>query len=509
MARLLSDLLKPWIELDSEFAISVADLQLDSRKVSTGDVFVAIQGHAVDGRVFIDKAISSGVVAVIADASQEKPHQYVEWCSGVPVIYLSEIGSQLSYLAARLYQFAPMQLIGITGTNGKTTISQLIAQWIDLVGKKAAVMGTTGNGFLNVLKPAVNTTGNAIEIQQTLSQLQQQGAQYTALEVSSHGLVQGRVKALPFAAAAFTNLSRDHLDYHGSMEEYAEAKFSLFSQHDCQHKIINADDGVGQQWLKRLPDAITVSLAKPQSVSTQPASDQTGSIYPSSTNRCLWANEVHYSDTGISLSIDGHWGTADLQAPLIGAFNASNLLVALATLLSLGFELDKLVQVAPQLTPVIGRMELFQASKPQAKVVVDYAHTPDALEKALMALRVHCQGKLWSIFGCGGDRDSGKRPMMTEISERLADESIITDDNPRSEDPAQIVADMLQGAVNPEQIHVIHSRYQACQYALQHAGENDIILLAGKGHEDYQIINGQTVHYSDRETAQVLLGLPL
>ncbi|MGO2474540.1 MAG: Mur ligase family protein, partial [Vibrio litoralis] len=176
---------------------------------------------------------------------------------------------------------------------------------------------------------------------------------------------------------------------------------------------------------------------------------------------------------------------------------------------SLGFELDKLVQVAPQLTPVIGRMELFQASKPQAKVVVDYAHTPDALEKALMALRVHCQGKLWSIFGCGGDRDSGKRPMMTEISESLADESIITDDNPRSEDPAQIVADMLQGAVNPEQIHVIHSRYQACQYALQHAGENDIILLAGKGHEDYQIINGQTVHYSDRETAQVLLGLPL
>ena len=493
MIRLLSDLLKPWIELDSEFAIDVENLQLDSRKVSASDVFVAIQGHAVDGRIFIDKAISSGAVAVIADASEENPHQHVEWRAGVPVIYLSEIGVQLSLLAARLYQFAPMQLIGITGTNGKTTISQLIAQWIDLAGKKAAVMGTTGNGFLNDLKPAVNTTGNAIEIQQTLSQLQQQGAQYTALEVSSHGLVQGRVKSLPFAAAAFTNLSRDHLDYHGSMEEYAEAKFSLFSQHDCQHKIINADDEVGRQWLKRLPDAIAVSLDKPQF---------------SSTHHCLWANDVHYSDAGITLSIDGHWGKADLQAPLIGAFNASNLLVALATLLSLGFELDKLVQVAPQLTPVIGRMELFQAFKPQAKVVVDYAHTPDALEKALMALRVHCQGKLWSIFGCGGDRDSGKRPMMTEISERLADESIITDDNPRSEDPAQIVADMLQGAVNPEQIHVIHSRYQACQYALQQAGENDIILLAGKGHEDYQIINGQTMHYSDRETAQALLGLP-
>ncbi|MGV3001763.1 UDP-N-acetylmuramoyl-L-alanyl-D-glutamate--2,6-diaminopimelate ligase [Vibrio sp.] len=504
MVRLLSDLLKPWIALDSEFAINVAELQLDSRKVSAGDIFVAIQGHEVDGRAFIDKAISSGAVAVIADASQENPHQHIEWRASVPVIYLSEIGSQLSHLATCLYQFEPMQLIGITGTNGKTTISQLIAQWVGLLGKKAAVMGTTGNGFLNDLKPAVNTTGNAIEIQQTLSQLQQQGAEYTALEVSSHGLVQGRVKALPFAAAAFTNLSRDHLDYHGSMEEYAEAKFSLFSQHDCQHQIINADDEVGQQWLQRLPDAIAVSLIKPQLSSRSP-----DSTHPASTHDCLWANEVHYSDAGISLSIDGHWGAADLQVPLIGAFNASNLLVALATLLSLGFELNQLVQVAPQLRPVIGRMELFQASKPQAKVVVDYAHTPDALEKALMALRVHCQGKLWSIFGCGGERDSGKRPMMTEISERLADESIITDDNPRSEDPAKIVADMLQGAINPEQIHVIHSRYLACQYALQQAGEGDIILLAGKGHEDYQIINGQNVHYSDRETAQVLLGLPL
>ena len=494
MARLLADLLKPWIELETELSINVENLQLDSRKVSAGDVFVAIKGHVIDGRLFIDNAIAAGATAIIADSDQEHPHQHIERRGKVVVIYLHDIGSQLSLLAGRLYQFSPMKLIGITGTNGKTTISQLIAQWIELVGKKAAVMGTTGNGFLNDLKPAANTTGNAIEIQQTLSQLQQQGAQYAALEVSSHGLVQGRVKALSFAVAAFTNLSRDHLDYHGSMEEYAEAKFSLFSQHDCQYKIINADDEVGQQWLKRLPDAVAVSLSKPEQALT---------------HRSLWANEVVYSDGGISLQIDGHWGKAHLQAPLIGAFNASNLLVALATLLSLGFELDKLIQVSPRLTPVIGRMELFQSSKAQTKIVVDYAHTPDALEKALMALRVHCQGRLWSIFGCGGDRDSGKRPMMTKISERLADESIITDDNPRSEDPTQIVADMLQGAVNPEQIHVIHSRYQACQYALQQAGENDIILLAGKGHEDYQIINGQTVHYSDRETAQVLLGLPL
>lgn len=495
MTVLLTQLLQPWTELSLAQEIEVNQLQLDSRKVGAGDVFVAIKGHAVDGRQFIDKAIQLGAVAVIADAdSDAHSHGCVEWRGTIPVVYIDNIGAQLSQLAGRLYQFSPMQLIGVTGTNGKTTISQLIAQWLDLLGGRSAVMGTTGNGFLDDLKPAQNTTGNAIEIQQTLSQLQQQGARFTALEVSSHGLVQGRVKTLPFAAAAFTNLSRDHLDYHGSMQEYAQAKLSLFTQHQCQHQIINADDEVGKQWLEQLPEAIAVSLSAP---STKLA------------HKAIWATQVDYSDSGITLDIDGDWGQVQLRASLIGAFNASNLMVALATLLSLGFSMKELVAKAGELKPVIGRMELFQASASQPKIVVDYAHTPDALEKALMALRVHCQGKLWSIFGCGGDRDTGKRPMMTDISERLADVSIITDDNPRTEDPAQIVSDMLQGARNPEQIQVIHSRYAACQYAFEHAGEQDIILLAGKGHEDYQIINGQTLHYSDRETAQALLGLGL
>lgn len=494
MALLLSELIKPWVSVNDLNDVMVTQLQLDSRNILPGDVFVAIKGHVTDGRQFIDTAINAGASAIIADADDINPHGSLQMHHTVPVIYINAIGEQLSQLASRLYQFAPMKLIGITGTNGKTTISQLIAQWLDLIGQKSAVMGTTGNGFLEALKPAANTTGNAIEIQQTLSQLQQQGATFTALEVSSHGLVQGRVKTLPFAAAAFTNLSRDHLDYHGSMQAYADAKFSLFSQHDCQHKIINADDPIGQQWLDRLPDAISVSLFTPS---------QTPS------HRALWATDVVYSELGIDVTLDGSWGKAQLHAPLIGAFNASNIMVALGTLLSLGFPLTQLVDTASQLKPVIGRMELFQSAQPQAKIVVDYAHTPDALEKALMALRVHCQGKLWSIFGCGGDRDTGKRSMMTEISERLADVSIITNDNPRSEDPAHIVADMLQGAQQPADIHVIHSRYQACQYALEHSGDKDIILLAGKGHEDYQIIHGQTLHYSDRETAQVLLGLTL
>lgn len=499
MSQTLTSLLSPWLtfELTAEQDAQVTQLQLDSRKVSSGDVFVAIKGHAVDGRIFIDNAIELGCAAVMADADEQYPHGSIEYRELIPVIYLDNISQFLSALAARLYYYAPMQLIGITGTNGKTTISQLIAQWIDLVGKRAAVMGTTGNGFLNDLQPAINTTGNAVEIQQMLSQLHKQGADYTALEVSSHGLVQGRVKALKFSAGVFTNLSRDHLDYHGSMEEYARAKFQLFESHNCQHQIINADDTTGLQWLDKLPNAVAVSLS--------PFDGQ---------HRALWANHVDYSERGIHIDLDGYWGSAQLDTALIGAFNANNVMVALATLLSLGFELEQLVAVSPKLVPVVGRMELFQSPSDslepsKAKIVVDYAHTPDALEKALMALRVHCTGKLWSIFGCGGDRDTGKRPMMTEISERLADESIITDDNPRGEDQTVIVSDMLKGAVKPNQIHVIHSRFDACQYALNHADENDIILLAGKGHETYQIIGNQTVHYSDRETACELLGLTL
>ncbi len=255
-------------------------------------------------------------------------------------------------------------------------------------------MGTTGNGFLDQLQPAVNTTGNALEIQKSLAELEKQGAQYTALEVSSHGLVQGRVKALSFDVGLFSNLSRDHLDYHGTMEEYGKAKFSLFTEHDCKKAVVNADDKVGATWLSGHPNALAVSL--------QPLT---------TIHKGVWATEVAYSEAGIELTFDGYFGQGNLTSQLIGEFNASNLMLAFAALLELGFDKQALVDTCSQLKPVLGRMELF-SSKGQAKVVVDYAHTPDALEKALSALRVHCHGELWSIVGCGGERDKGKRPMM-------------------------------------------------------------------------------------------------
>ncbi len=492
----LTSLLKPWVSLSvtESLNVTVNQLRLDSRKVENEDTFVAIKGHVVDGRKYIEKALALGANAVLAQACEQKPHGLVDFIDSVPVIYIKDLDKVLSALAVRFYGQSDMGLIGVTGTNGKTTITQLIAQWLDLVGQKSAVMGTTGNGFLSDLQAAENTTGNAIEIADTLSNLAQQGAKYTALEVSSHGLVQGRVRDLSFKVGIFTNLSRDHLDYHGTMEEYANAKLSLFRDHQCQQAVLNVDDEVGASWLETLPNSVAVSLNHNCALLTQ------------ASNKALFATHVDYSETGINIEFDGRWGQGKLQAPLIGAFNASNLMLAFASLLTLGIDKQHLLNSAPSLLPVIGRMELFQAAG-KAKVVVDYAHTPDALEKALSALRVHCQGKLWAIVGCGGDRDTGKRPMMAGISERLADHTILTDDNPRSEDPAIIVKDMLAGMTEPGKVVVEHDRYQACLHAISHAGENDIILLAGKGHEDYQVMADSTVHYSDRETAMELLEL--
>lgn len=484
----LASLLSTWVDVSKQpYAdLIITHLELDSRKVTQGDTFVAVKGHVVDGRNYIDAAISAGANAVIAEACELQPHGHITELHGTPVIYIQELNTLLSTLAAKRYPLISNQLIGVTGTNGKTTITQLIAQWLELLHRRAAVMGTTGNGFLNELKPAANTTGNAVEVMHTLHELEKQGAQYTALEVSSHGLVQGRVKAVPFKVGVFTNLSRDHLDYHGTMEDYADAKFLLFSEHHCQHAVINIDDSIGASWAEKLPNVTAVSLT------------------PKETG--IWATQVHYSDAGIDLCFDGLCGQGQMQVPLIGEFNACNVLLAFATLLQLGFSKQALTESAPYLKPVLGRMELFQA-KEKAKVVVDYAHTPDALEKALMALRVHCQGKLWTIFGCGGDRDTGKRPMMAEIAERLGDEVILTDDNPRSESPQAIIQDMLSGLREPERATVEHGRYDALRFALAHASAEDIILLAGKGHEDYQVMAHETIHYSDRESAQQLLGL--
>ena len=468
--------------------VNLTEMTLDSRTAKAGCLFVAIKGHQTDGRQYIPQALQNGASAVIFEADSEAQHLQVRYEKQVPLIAFYRLSEHLSHLADVFYgqPSKRLTLVGVTGTNGKTTTAQLLAQWTQILGHTSAVMGTIGNGLFGQVKEATNTTGSAVEIQASLAEFVAQGADFAAIEVSSHGLVQHRVEAVHFSAAVFTNLSRDHLDYHHTMENYAAAKKRLFTELDSHHHIIDADDPVGATWLSEMPEAVAVS-SKADFVPQQA--------------KWLKAVNVSFNHKGASIQFESSWGNGELQSALIGAFNVSNLLLVMATLLALGYDLAELIRSAHKLTGVCGRMEVLHAPH-KPTVIVDYAHTPDALEKALQAARLHCHGKLWCIFGCGGDRDSGKRPLMAKIAEQLADKVIATDDNPRTEDHTQIMADILKGFIYPQTVQVIYQREEAIATAIQSAVENDVILIAGKGHEDYQIIGKTKHHFSDQEVAR-------
>lgn len=499
MKRLLSffPALESWAELKT-----LNKMTLDSRQVEKGDLFVALKGHQVDGRQFIEKAIEQGAALVLAEADDDvqavrfaekftKNHENQTAC----VLEVPHLPKQLSAIAGAFYgnPSEKLTLVGITGTNGKTTTAQLFAQWPNLLGGKSAVMGTIGNGLYGQVQEAVNTTGSAVEIQRNLANFVELGADFCAMEVSSHGLAQYRAEALAFDLAIFTNLSRDHLDYHNTMEEYAQAKFRLFSELSSQQQVINADDEIGREWLAKLPQAVAVS---------------TNSDFQPQQARWVKAKAVQFTLQGATIEFESSWGNGEIKSRLIGAFNVSNLLTAFTGLLALGYDLQKLVETAPLLNGVCGRMEcLISEENPESPmVIVDYAHTPDALEKALEAARLHCEGELWCVFGCGGDRDAGKRPLMARITEQLADRVIVTDDNPRTEDPDVIFNDIMKGFRKPKAVQSMHIRQYAIEQAIAQAEPKDVILIAGKGHEDYQIIGTKKYHFSDQEWAKKSLG---
>ena len=477
-----------FLGIDIEGDVNLIHMTLDSRTAKAGCLFIAIKGHQTDGRQYIPQALQNGASAVIFEADSAQQHLQIHYEQNVPVIAFYQLSENLSRLADVFYQSPSkrLTLVGVTGTNGKTTTTQLLAQWTQLLGHTSAVMGTIGNGLFGQVKEAANTTGSAVEIQASLTDFVAQGADFTAIEVSSHGLVQHRVEALHFSAAVFTNLSRDHLDYHHSMENYAAAKKRLFTELDSRYQIIDADDPIGAAWLRELPNAVAVG---------------TNPDFSPQQTQWLKAVDVRFHHKGAVIKFASSWGDGELHSALIGAFNVSNLLLVTATLLTLGYSLSELVNSVNKLTGVCGRMEMLTATH-KPTVIVDYAHTPDALEKALQAARLHCHGKLWCIFGCGGDRDRGKRPLMAGIAEKLSDYVIATDDNPRTEDHTQIMADILKGFINPQAVQVIHQREEAIATAIKSAVENDVILIAGKGHEDYQIIGKTKHHFSDQEVAR-------
>ncbi|HEX9433778.1 MAG TPA: UDP-N-acetylmuramoyl-L-alanyl-D-glutamate--2,6-diaminopimelate ligase, partial [Burkholderiales bacterium] len=376
-------------------------------------------------------------------------------------------------------------MAGVTGTNGKTSVSQWIAAALDSIGRRSAVIGTLGNGLVGERAEAKNTTPDPIVLQRLLADYLRRGARAVAMEVSSHGLDQARVAGIKYDAAVFTNLTRDHLDYHGTMEAYAEAKFRLFSARGLTHSVVNIDDDWGASFAARLAgDVITFGTRE---------------------GARLRASRIGLSEAGVRFHVDSQWGSGEVSAAVLGAFNVSNLLAVLGALIAADVAFEQAVVAVGQLQPVPGRLERVGGGAAPL-VVVDYAHTPDALEKALEALRptVAAGHRLVCVFGCGGDRDAGKRPLMAQAAVRLADSVIVTSDNPRSEDPMAIIEQVLAG-ISPGAAEAIEDRQVAIFSAVHQASPGDIVLLAGKGHETYQEIAGVRHPFSDREVARAAL----
>lgn len=477
---------------------TITGLSNDSRLIKPGDLFLAYPGTKADGRKFISNAIERGAVAVIAEADGTSPK--MELRSGlidhtIPIFSIANIASYAGLIAANFYDHPSkrMSVIGVTGTNGKTSCCQFIAASLQMANKVCGVMGSLGRGIYGALQqPDLLNTPDAVTVQRVLAELRNSKAKYIAMEVSSHGLVQERVTGIDFDIAVFTNLNRDHLDYHANMEDYAQAKRKLFSMPDLRYAVLNVDDPYGIQWCQELEGQLPV---------------YTYSLNSNKIHRDLHTYVLHSecNDEGIKASIRTPWGDGVLHNPhLIGNFNLSNLLAALTVLNILKIPLQNALAYLAHLRGVSGRMESFGGGM-QPLVIVDYAHKPGALEQVLKTLRQQCKGKLWCVFGCGGNRDKGKRPIMGKIAEHYSDRLIITDDNPRDEDRRQIVAEILSGLLHPHQAIVEHDRRRAIAHAIECAQPGDIVLVAGKGHENYQIIGNEKLPLSDNLEVQMCL----
>jgi UDP-N-acetylmuramoyl-L-alanyl-D-glutamate--2,6-diaminopimelate ligase len=447
--------------------IVVSGLALDSRQVRRGDAFVALRGDHEHGINFVASAVQRGAQVVLAEAPAIDIAPL-----DVPLLWIDGLRDQVGEIAARFHDrpSEALRVIGVTGTNGKTSCVQLLAQALTLLGHRAASIGTLGAGLHGQLHEGERTTPDAVAVQQLLAGFRDDGVSHVAMEVSSHALEQGRVRAVDFEVAAFTNLTRDHLDYHGSMESYGAAKARLFEWPGLQHAVINIDDDFGRQLAAQLPAGVT-----PLRFSM--ADDATAEVF---------ASAIVTSTEGLKFTLHTPWGARALSSQLLGRFNVANLLAVAACLGALGESFERIVLAMQQLQPVNGRMSRLGGQHGLPLVVVDYAHTPDALEQTLIALRGHCAARLICVFGCGGERDAGKRPLMGAIAARLADVSIVTDDNPRREDGDSIVAHIVAGMDVAKAMAVQRDRSAAIAQALQLSHAGDVVLIAGKGHETYQ-----------------------
>jgi UDP-N-acetylmuramoyl-L-alanyl-D-glutamate--2,6-diaminopimelate ligase len=467
--------------------VAIRDLTLDSRAARPGDAFVALRGQAAHGLDHAADAAARGAIVVLFDPAEGREPPTLPL--GTAAVRVPGLRNRLGVLADRFYgsPSTRVEVAGVTGTNGKTTCAWLLAQ---AYGAEGGYVGTLGAGRNGAVAAGTHTTPDAISVHRLLRDLHEAGVRRVAMEVSSHALDQGRVAAVRIPVAGFTNLTRDHLDYHGTMEAYGAAKERLFACRGVAHAVLNVGDACGRAIAGRLPAGVRLTVAH--------AGDLTVSA-----DRWVVARAVRCTPAGLELDGDTHEGAFALRSPLMGAFNAENLVLVLGMLLAGGMPLRPAVAALGAATAPPGRMETFPL-RSGAVLVVDYAHTPDALDKALVALRRHCSGRLWTVFGCGGERDAGKRPQMAAVAEARSDAIVVTDDNPRGEDADRIVAQILAGFAGRVPVRVERDRAAAIRIAVHAARDGDAILVAGKGHEDYQLVGAERRAYSDRDEARRL-----
>jgi UDP-N-acetylmuramoyl-L-alanyl-D-glutamate--2,6-diaminopimelate ligase len=494
----LQELLAGWINAGvAEQPIKF--LTMDSRQVREDTLFMACSGITHHGLEFLQQAIDRGAVAVVCEPDENWSVADINTLAesvSVPLYPLTDLSKLVSAIAGRFYgdPSLDMSVIGITGTNGKTSCSHYLAQ-VFSPEHLCGVIGTVGSGLLGSLEDASHTTPDAVKLQAQLKDLQSRGADLVAMEVSSHALDQGRAAAVYFDVAVLTNLTQDHLDYHQTMQSYAEAKKRLFLAPGLNCAVLNLDDEFSARILESLPQGV------------QRIGYSTTAVNSDQLDGWINTTTIIPDCEGMSLRIESSWGAGHITSRLLGRFNVSNILAVLAVMLYRGIAFDVALEKLSRIKTVAGRMECFGGGG-QPLVVVDYAHTPDALEQALKALREHVGGRLVCVFGCGGDRDRSKRPIMGAIAERFADQVIVTDDNPRSESGEMIVEDILSGMQHANAAVVIRSRADAIAKSIVDAMSGDLILVAGKGHETYQLVGDQVLHFSDREQVrQALAGV--
>lgn len=485
MSLRLSALLRDHIEIDPRLDREIAELSMDSKSIGSGAAFIALRGTQRHGIEFAAEAVARSAAIVLAESPLPDIVQL-----DVPVVVINDLRARLGGIAARFYgtQGGRPSVIGVTGTNGKTSSVQMLAQALTEAGESSGTIGTLGIGLHGRLEAGERTTPDVIAVHRAIARMRAAGALTVAMEVTSHALAQGRVDGIEFDVAVFTNLTRDHLDFHGSMDAYGATKARLFAWSTLQVAVINVDDDFGARLAAQVRAGVRVIRTGLQRQDVE-----------------IHASDVRADATGLRFTL---WIEAERHAVatrLIGRFNVSNLLGVAGVLHARGWTGAHIAQALAALDPVPGRMSRLGGNGRQPLVIVDYAHTPDALDKALSTLREHAEARLIVVFGCGGERDAGKRPQMAAMAEQKADVVFVTDDNPRCEDGDAIVADIRAGFARPEAVQVERDRARAIARAIGIAAANDVVLIAGKGHEPYQEIDGVQHPFDDLQIAAAVL----